>query len=413
MLKKIRALKSGELNNYVAVFGLVAVSGFPFFVSSVNNSIILMLFVLIIFLKRSILFNTKCLGIIGAFFIVEMLHHFFIYPVPLATMIGTLVRLSAAFLVISICDKKFTYYYVNLMYCLAIISFIFFLPSILSVAFKDFFINVICPYFTPIWGSNSESSGFYVTEPTIIIYTFHEALQEFRNSGPFWEPGAFSVFLNIALMFNIINTKALWNKKNIYFAIAIISTLSTTGFLAFFVIVASFYLVKEKISKSVFIFALFFPIVVFLFFNLEFLNSKISTNMELKDNTTSRFGSAAADLKDFVTSPLIGWGKGEMRYGGRPFTFFTVDQHRNNGLTSLLVTYGIVVFTVLLYNYLKTLTVLCLANNFNRIFALLFFIVILMLGFGEPIFQYPFFYSIMFIHLFYTKEETFTIGKRI
>ena len=38
----------------------------------------------------------------------------------------------------------------------------------------------------------------YLFTPNYIIITFNQ-YQQLRNSGPFWEPGAFAVFLNIAL----------------------------------------------------------------------------------------------------------------------------------------------------------------------------------------------------------------------
>jgi hypothetical protein len=237
-----------------------------------------------------------------------------------------------------------------------------------------------------------------------LIFTLHPVIPEFRNPGPFWEPGAFAVFLNIAMIFNTLHTGKLIEKKNIFFAITLISTLSTTGFMAMFVLVASFYLVKGDLSKKAFLFILFLPLAVYLFFTLEFLSSKITENMQLKDDTTSRFGSAYADIKDFSTSPLIGWGKGEKRFGGRDFTFFSVDQHRNNGLTNALATYGIVAFITLLYNYYKSLQRMCLHYSFTSTFAIFLFVVFMMLGFGQSIFQYPFFMSIMFIHLVYPKN---------
>ena len=127
--------------------------------------------------------------------------------------------------------------------------------------------------------------------------------------------------------------------------------------------------------------------------------------MELEDDTSSRFGSGLADMKDFVRSPIIGWGRGAMRYGGRKFTFFTADQHRNNGLAALLASYGIVVTLVLFFNYYKSLKAMCIAHAFNSRFAGLALLVIMIMGFSQTIFQYTFFYSLMFIHLVYKKQE--------
>lgn len=113
--------------------------------------------------------------------------------------------------------------------------------------------------------------------------------------------------------------------------------------------------------------------------------------------TSSRFGSALIDFNDFSNSPFIGWGRGSMRYGGRAFTFFSDDQHRNNSVTDILATYGIFLFLFYFYMYYSSLKALCVYNGFNTHFAFYSLIVILILGFSQSIFLKPFFYSILFL----------------
>lgn len=389
-----------ELVNYAAVFGLVAVSGMPFFFKSALNSVFLCMFVLFVFLKRSIPFNPKHLAIVAVFFFVEVLQDIFIYDIAIATFIGSYTRFFLAILTVTICDRKFTRYYVNIIYVLTLIGFVFYVPSVLSNNVRGFFESSICPFFPPL-GLGTEDNPFYDHQPTVMIYTFHPVLKEFRNSGPFWEPGAYGVFLLFAIIFNVIRTGTLINKKNIVFAIAVITTISTTGYAALFVIVTSFYLVKGTISNRLFMVSMLVPVSILMFVSFDFLGQKVEKNMELKDDPSSRFGSAYADVQDWATSPFIGWGKGEMRFGGREFTFFSDDQHRNNGLSDLLATYGIFAFITLLVNYFRTLKTMCLSHSFPQGFAPLAFAVILLLGFSQSLFQYPFFLSIMFMHIIY------------
>jgi hypothetical protein len=328
-----------------------------------------------------------------------------IKPFVPMTLMGTYTRLFVAFFVVSLCEKKFTDIYSNIIYGLCIISIIFYVPSVTSSGFLNFMTGQICPMFKPPF---TEVNEFYERTPTIIIYNFHEVLSEFRNSGPFWEPGAFAIFIIIALIFNLINDKTLWSKKNITLSITLLTTLSTTGFIAFFVLIMAYYFATGDILKNIILLATLLPIGISLYFSLEFLSAKIEDNIAIADNDkSSRFGSGLADLKDWVNSPIIGWGRGAMRYGGRQFTFFTSEQHRNNGLTGLLASYGIVVFFVLLLNYYKSLKQLCIAKSFNTQFAVFSFVVILLLGFSQTIFQYPFFYSIMFIHLMFTSKNKY------
>jgi hypothetical protein len=406
MFKKLRTIEGRqEFTNYVVVFFLVAVSGFPFYYAAQLNILFLFLFTLFIFLKRSITFDSRALTIMAFFYIVDILQVMVIKPFVPMTLMGTYTRLFVAFFVVSLCEKKFTDIYSNIIYGLCIISIIFYVPSVTSSGFLNFMTGQICPMFKPPF---TEVNEFYERTPTIIIYNFHEVLSEFRNSGPFWEPGAFAIFIIIALIFNLINDKTLWSKKNITLSITLLTTLSTTGFIAFFVLIMAYYFATGDILKNIILLATLLPIGISLYFSLEFLSAKIEDNIAIADNDkSSRFGSGLADLKDWVNSPIIGWGRGAMRYGGRQFTFFTSEQHRNNGLTGLLASYGIVVFFVLLLNYYKSLKQLCIAKSFNTQFAVFSFVVILLLGFSQTIFQYPFFYSIMFIHLMFTSKNKY------
>ncbi len=398
--------KYEQWSNYISVFLLIGVSGFPYFYSSNTNILILFLFTLFIYLKRSIPFDSRALTIMSFFYIVEIAQIFIIKPFAPATMIGTYFRLFGAFFAISLCGKKFTRYYSNIMYWISIISFIFFIPSVLSEGFYNFFRDTVCPHFPALFTEDS-NDGFYKPASTIIIYNFHEVLRvDYRNSGPFWEPGAFVIFIIIAMIFNIIEEKKFWTKQNIILSLAVISTLSTTGYIAYFMLIMSYYFVTGNVMKNLFILAIVIPIGIGVYYNLEFMHSKIEQNIEADDDKTSRVGSGLADWKDFLKSPIVGWGRGPMRYGGKQFHFFTVEQHRNNGLAALLACYGIIVASVLLFNYYKTLKILCTANGFNSRFAILSFIIILVMSMGQTIFQYTFFYSIMFIHLVYTKKDS-------
>lgn len=407
MFKRLKTVEGRQhLTNYIAAFGLIAVSGIPFFYTAQINIFFLFVFSIFVYLKRSISFDSRALTIMLFFYIVDILQVLIIKPFVPMTMLGTYIRLFSAFFVVSLCDKKFTEYYSNVIYYLAVISILFYIPSVTSSAFLNFFTQRVSPLFeSPFAG---ESSEFYERYPSIIIYHFHDVITEYRNSGPFWEPGAFAIFIIIALIFNLINEKTLWSKKNITLSITLLTTLSTTGFIAFFVLIMAYYFATGNIIKNIILLAILLPVGISLYFSLEFLSAKIEDNIAIaNDDKSSRFGSGLADIQDFARSPIIGWGRGAMRYGGRQFTFFTAEQHRNNGLTAVLASYGIIIFFVLFYNYYKSLRQLCIAKSFNTQFALFSFIIILLLGFSQTIFQYPFFYSLMFIHLMFTRKTEY------
>lgn len=399
-----KSLTSAEKVDYILVFLIIAVSGLNFF--TIPNPTIFLLFglTLFVFLKRSIAFNLDYLIVCLFYFIIEMLQFLLIDPYPISLVFGTQIRLFIGIFIISVVGKKFIPYYVNIIYFFAIVSFIFFIPSIISSGFYNFFVNSICPIFEPRYG---DPDPFYKSPATIIIFCFHEVIPtEFRNPGPFWEPGAFAIYLNLALIFNLIIEKKIWTKKNIILSIALITTFSTSGYIAFFILIFSFYTINQSIVKKIMYGLFLLPILITLYFSLDFLNKKVEQNISLAGTTTSsRFGSAEADFKDLAKSPFIGWGRGEMRYGGKQFTFFSSDQHRNNGVTDLFATYGIFLATFCFYYYYKAFKSICSYYQFNLSFAFAAIIIFLLLGFSQGIFQYPFFKSLLFLSTMYNQKS--------
>ena len=137
---------------------------------------------------------------------------------------------------------------------------------------------------------------------------------------------------------------------------------------------------------------------IYAYNELPFLKKKALENIDLADSTTtSRFGSALADLNDFSKSPWIGWGRGESRYGGKKLLYFSASEHRNNGLTKLLATYGIFIFALYFLLYFKLIRRYCEYWAFNRSFAWVGIFIVLLLGFSQGLFTRPFFYALLFV----------------
>jgi hypothetical protein len=401
-MKKI--VDADVFSNYFLVGSLVAVSGFPFFMTAQINFLILFVIASFFYFKKSLQPNPKILWIIIPFVVVEVLQFLFIKPFDPIMITGTFIRMFLGFFIVTLAGKNFIRYFTNIIVFFSVISFFFFIPSLLSSSFFNFFKNSICPYFVSPF---ADTEGFYTVWPTNIIFCFHDCvLEEFRNPGPFWEPGLFAVFLNLALLFNLILEKKLFSIKNGILILALLSTLSTAGYIAFFMLVFFFFQSNQSFLRRLLLALFILPVILTLYFSLDFLSTKVEQNISLAGTTTSsRFGSAAVDLADFMSSPFIGWGRGVMRYGGRPFAFFSEEQHRNNSVTDLLATYGIFIFVLYFANYYLTLKAICKDNNFNLNFAFLALVVILALGFSQSIFMKPVFYSILFIQFNYLKKQ--------
>ena len=353
----------------------------------------------IIFFNRNLRVEKHLAYIAGAFLLIEGLQAFIFGKFDPVTFSGTYVRILFGYFTARILGRYFIDYYFRIVYVLAVISMVFYLPSLLSDSFFDFFAKSVAPDFvSPFVSENS----FYSAPPNIIVYCFHNSLIESgRNSGPFWEPGAFSIFLVLAILFRLIQRRQIFERKLIFLYIVVITTFSTAGIISLLLLLISFYLTSRKSKGINYFFAALLTVGgVLIYSNVSFLGEKAETDISMAETTTSsRFGSALADLRDFARNPVTGWGRGENRYGGKRVAFFSAEQHRNNGVTHLLASYGIFIFLLYFYRYYTNLANLCRHYLVNTRFALFALFVILLLGFSQGIFTRPFFYALLFVGL--------------
>ena len=382
--------------DYFLVFMLVATSGFAFFYANdeyIGMGLMLSLFV---FVSRGLLekVDLKFILILSTFILWELFQNFYFQSFELKSIIGTAARFIFAYAVIKCVGQKFITIYINLIYILSIISLFvyvtFFFPSIanqlVSHAFKSFLIPV------------DLQSYEYI--PNYIMVAFN-SYQEFRNSGPFWEPGAFSVFLNIALMFNIFVNNRIADKKNLLFIITIITTLSTAGFLALFVILVLVYFFLKPSLKKVILLLPMIALFTFLIISLPFMLPKIQNNIIIADNNnTSRFGSALSDYKLISENPILGYG-GDLKNMFGTVKWNVKKMHRNNGITAFITQWGLILFVMYFYNYKKSADNICTFYNSNKSLSYIFLISILLLGFSQGLFKYTFFHSLMFLQFSY------------
>jgi len=385
--------------NYLSLFLLIATTGFPFFYSSQEFIFIGFILTFLVFFNRRLKIEKNLIYVVVLFLAIELLQTIQFGKFDPVTFSGTYVRLLFAYFVARNLGRFFFDYYFKMIYVLAIISMIFYIPSLLIDGFYEFFTHSITPNIISPFGVEN---SFYSTPPNIIVFCFHTSLIESgRNAGPFWEPGAFSIFLILAVMFRLMQQKKLFEPKLIFLYIVIITTFSTTGIIALLILIISFYLVSnDRYGLKYFFAGLFILGGIYIYNSVSFLGEKTQTDMDIAETTTSsRFGSALVDLRDFAQNPITGWGRGENRYAGKKSTFFSVDQHRNNGVTNLLASYGIIIFIYYFYCYFRNLKTICGYYNVSKQFAYFALFILLLLGFSQGIFTRPFFYSLLFVGL--------------
>ena len=209
--------------------------------------------------------------------------------------------MTIGLLVLFVLNKKILAYYSDIIYFFCIIS-------------------LICFAYNHIWGvlpyiSLGErmdgGSGFRVTS---IIYTQLYNLNSqgltFRNCGPFWEPGAFQGFVNLAITIELLSDKVrdkIWSFRMLIFVITVITTYSTGGYI---VLALNFfyYLSTNKdlaMLNKIMLIGLFFMIALIVFLKTDFLYNKIV-------NDRGRLGTSSSDLfSNNILFTLFGYGFAE------------------------------------------------------------------------------------------------------
>lgn len=406
------SFKKNKLD-YFLVYLLVATTGMNFFYHGIQFIVLGLVMTSFLFFTRRMSIDRFLIGYALLFFFIQIGQAFlFSFFSPL-TFLGLYVRLLFAYFTVRLVGRKFSDYYINIIYFFAIVSFLFYLPSMIFPDFANFFLDHISPHLESPF---VDPDNFYYRGPQhIIIFNFNAIdVAKFysigRNSGPFWEPGAFGGFLLVALLFNIIKTKKLNNKKNIIFILAIVSTFSTASYFVLFVLMIFYFFMNKKLRYKIVFIPLIITSAIFAYNELDFLKLKFERSLELSRNVgqtygvRTRFSSAMLDWDSLKKSPIFGMGRRiETRFSGIDDPYL---RHRNNGISYLLVVYGPVIFIFYFFLVFKSFKYLCARFYFNPKFAYYSLIIILLMGFSESYFLRPFFYALTFYHL------THIVGRR-
>ncbi len=386
--------------DYLLVYMLIATSGIMFFYKNDENVVLSFLLAAFVFFMRRKKLDPAFFLVIGLFVAVEALQMTYFNNISIISTIGSIAKLGLAYFVVRVADKKFINIYIKILYYSAIISLFFYFLTFDS-GITNFIIKNIAVHFKPIFSLPSNLR--YAYSPNLIVYNYnYEHVAWFRNVGPFWESGAFGVYLNFALMFNIIQNKNIFNKVNLILLITIGTTLSTAAYLALFFFVFGYYMLRKDIKYKLVYIVLAGSLSLYGFFTLSFMQDKIEQSIaDSDDNTKNRFGSAKVDLQVFSMSPVFGLGRTE-KIKDQVSRKLGVLSHRNNGITGLLSSYGIIVFLFYFVSYyFSFLRYIKYHYKFSnaQLVAFLFLFTVFLIGFSQRIFLYPFFYSLTFAYL--------------
>lgn len=394
------SINSRKTIDHLLLLMTIAVSGFPFFSSAV---LFIPLFIVLftVFLLRKRKFDTVfVLAIIFLVFITAMqtvVFNFF----SILTSAGVFLRLINGYLIIKILRDNFANYYVNILFGLSLISLIFYIPIILLPGF-DLFLIKIASFMDVLNIADSDADS-------LIIYTLHH-LTLSRNTGPFWEAGAFGGYLVIAYIFNRFSKSKKKKTKEFLLLVTILTTFSSTAYFVIFFFIFAFYFryIKNFFIKISFI-SLLTVMGYFVTFELPFLGNKVSTQVKdasqvnnpyLDSTNSQRFLSILRDYEDFKGHEFFG-------RGSNPITRYSYDpdnQIRTVGLTDILVRMGLPYFLFMIFLLHRSMKYFTSFYNFNgAIYYNSFLISIILTLMSQVYFNHPVFWSLLFLSCVYRK----------
>lgn len=368
------------------MFFLLAFSGNPLFVDMPYSKLLLSIFAFGFFIFVNFRTNAivrvkpakRLFYVLFLFLLLSVFQFLYFNFVTWVGLFGFLLKIIFAYSIVYYYSSKnysFEYFYIKVLSFLCLIS----LPL--------FFLNYFGHFGYQLQNDILKSSFFY---------TSHSVVSDFvRNSGMFWEPGAFAGYIILAFLFIVtLNGKfqiGEFKKEFILLLIGLISTFSTTGYIVFG-FMASIYFLNSYSWFKLFIAPFFVFVMLFFFSEFSFLHDKVLVQYEQAvelgkfEVSNTRFGALVMDIQYIYSSPFFGNGMHfSTRYRFHPWV--NEDIGHGNGMSNFIVYWGFPVFLFWLFSVFSFFR-----QNLNSVFIsiLLSFVLLLVLQ-GEQFLNYPLF----------------------
>lgn len=202
-----------------------------------------------------------------------------------------------------------------------------------------------------------------------------------RNAGCSWEPGRYAVMLSLGIAISVLKKGvSIKNKKLIWLLLALITTFSTTGYIATIMILFIFYVKKVNflyvLYSIIFIIPIYFIVVNVPFladkislqlstlFNFDFYNELVTRTAEASNGeytySLERFPSMYFEWQNILNDPIIGYGRSPY------YSYFYQNISSNvslpSGILKVLSNYGLILGMFFYYILYKS------SNTFGKFY---------------------------------------------
>ena len=367
-------LKKRKIQSFIYMFLLMAYSGNPFFLrgTEVSQLVFVGIIILLLLKHHSFFLQEKSnlfYRYISLFVTVFSLQLFILGSISIQSLFFFILKIIFAYIIIRYLSNEFKSYYFKVLFLISLISLVGF-----------------------VWNSMGNSIYSLIENDRLkSIFFYTQRDDGIRNSGMFWEPGAFAAYIIIGLLLHIGQLRSLYTSNPFKFIIvllALITSFSTTGYLVLFLFAIATILIEFS-KKSILIAIPLILLLTFIaFFTYErstFLKDKIdhqyvtSMNRDQDEFAPSRMGAFLFDMHYIKKHPIIGNGTQEKtRYSDHKFLQGEKLGH-GNGFSNFIASMGLL--TLISYSFL----IIRYNKKYPWIFLLIFFILLQ----GEQLLNFP------------------------
>lgn len=386
----------------------------PFFIGNnpISQVILILIFISLNF-KRLQKHDRKLIKILFVFFLVAYIQYFTengrsaLAPLVIAIKIFIL-----PFFIVRTYGHSFLDYFYQLIYYICLFTFPIYILQVIDPVF-DFWIKSQA---IEVYNTFDLKDRFprallvytvsYMNFQGEVAPTFsHSYLGFYRNCSLFHEPGALGFWVNFVMAIAVIKGESLFNKKNLFLLLVVLTTFSTTAYFQSLILILSVFVFKLKrlhwVPKT-FVLTSFLSITILLYFTLPFLRNKIidrinieaSTDLE-KLETADRIATTRRTLNAFLQNPVIGTGIAQS--DDKAEDKFATDFVANNSL-GVLAKYGIVlgiIYFITIFKSLKLISEYSGIKNNNK-FLFLILLMFILGGLGQS-FVNTMFFNVLFV----------------
>ena len=336
-------------------------------------------------------------ALVAAFAAITLLHLMAFSTAVMSASAGFWVHFLIALFAVRVVEQ-FHLRYTKIIYLLAVISLCFYgTQHLLELVGIDL---------------RAALSGFTLLSDGRVhigLHNFHLAEEAHRNSGLFWEPGAFAGYLVLGLVllagYKHEYAKRMYRRVLLVLVLATVTTLSVAGLLLLPLVLAMHFVpafrqmtaALRTLSVTVTL-GLGVAISAAILWTQPIVSEKVvhqleSTMLGTQGAELTRFGSIVYDLEFIRSRPIAGWSPHPVARAALDPYSSEIATGQGNGLTGFIVKFGLLGLLLFTLSIYSTFSRLFASSKIRPLFATL--LILAMLN-GEAFLNYPLLMTLMF-----------------